>query len=162
MTTIHIPSLEPARDLMATLLAAELVGTEMAPKLCKAVYNNKPSSLAGLAPAVFVLTAGSKREKEKNTRIYFKNGFRLEISWLVPGAKAAAGRDEEGVDDLLDAIERVVAYVVAVNENTAIWDELAPEPEYTPINKLPNLGGLQYEMQTMHVTGNLRFQPPTP
>lgn len=117
---------ETARDALATLLTAALVGAGLP---VKTVTNSNVKELEGLTPLVGVLSGGTMRE-----RLTFQGDeatFYLEVQVFV--LQAGTGWTNAQAEDALDRIESLIAGVYEDNRGTANWAVLEYDGRSTVI-----------------------------
>lgn len=115
---------EAARDALATLLTAALVGTG---KPVQAVYNYRLGKFSA-SPVVMVLSGGSYRKPRGMSSTKYENFFYLTVMVWIADADAASGWTELDVEDKLDDIENRIAQVIADNRKTANWEDIQHKP----------------------------------
>ena len=137
---------ETARDELASLLAAALVGGG---NPAVAVYEYQPSDLEGKSPVVLVLSSGSERMRRGMGTQKYRTFHRFEIISLVADASGDEGWTDQMVEDTLDLIEKTVADVIADNRaHSGFWEDIRHESG--PSTIFPTIiGGDAYKMETM-------------
>ena len=108
-----------ARDALATLLSAALVGTG---KPVATVLSYPPDAFSGITfPLCYIESAGSDRENDTNTGN--KSIFDFDPVVMIPYIDADSGRTAPNPEDALDAIELLIAQTVQNrdNQNVAAW-----------------------------------------
>jgi hypothetical protein len=110
MTTTTIDR-KTLREALATLLAAELVGTG---KPVNAVYSYQVADFKGKSPVVFVTSAGAwRRNPEHSTRP--TSVAYLDVNILVLYSDGTPSWTEQHSEERLDLIEKKIGEVVANN-----------------------------------------------
>lgn len=141
---------EACRDQLATLLGTALTGVG---KPVQAVYNYRPTDVAGASPVVMVLSAGTaSRQKHGIGNVTrYHSRFLLNILVFVMDASTSDAWTRNNVEDALDAIEKTIADVLSDNrEVSGIWNYIEHGAEGSRI--LPAvLGGKQYLMEPIPV-----------
>lgn len=137
-----------ARIKFADLLRAAAVGTG---KPCNFVYAERPAKLPTTAKSILVTSAGSRRIKIPRSKRFGTSGFRLEVDVILPAANSAGGRTEAIVETEIDAIEQIIANVVAENEANEVWKSLEFETDFSTVFKEPNLDGGSFVIETLYV-----------
>lgn len=115
--TANSTNRETARDALATLLNAAMVGVG---KPGQEVTNYEKGQITS-APLTQVVSGGSLRRQHGMNREKWANKFRLIVRNFVPDADASASWTEQNVEDRLDWMEQVTANVIADNRSTANW-----------------------------------------
>lgn len=108
-------SREVARDEVVTLLTAALVGEGLP---VKTVTGSKVEKLAGLAPLVGVMSAGSSRP----ALTYQGNLAIFDFSVQVYVLQSGTGWTRAQAIDALDTIESLIAETCARNQGGDVWE----------------------------------------
>lgn len=127
--TANSTNRETARDALATLLNAAMVGTG---KPGQQVTNYEKGQITS-APLTQVVSGGSRRRQHGKNSEKWANQFRLLIRNFVPDADASVSWTEQNVEDRLDWMEQVTANVIADNRGTANWQYIDYEDVMTVI-----------------------------
>jgi hypothetical protein len=114
-------SRETARDALATLLSAALVGSGLP---AQAFYGYMVADFQGQSPVVTIRSAGSDRTMQTlSTRR--KSMLYYDIISFTLYADAASNWTEANAEDKLDAIEQVVDGTIAANlVNGTTWADI--------------------------------------
>lgn len=128
---------ETVRDALATLLTTALVGTGLP---VQQVYNYRTGDFAGKSPVVSVWSHGSDRRRM--TARGSRARFNLQVDIFVLYAMADGTWTEAQADDVLDAVELLIAGVVDANQVTAYWGALDYVMESTRYDVA--IGGVEY------------------
>lgn len=133
---------ETARDALATLLTAALVGSG---KPAQAVYNYRKGEWSGLFPVVEVSSRTSTRTQM--TRAGSRATFGLQVDVYVLYALDDGTWTEALAEDALDEIEHLIAGAVEQNQTTAPWKSLsyAGNSERMDVT----IGGVPYIWETI-------------
>ena len=139
-------SRKTARENLATLLEAQLVGTG---KPVKTVSDSKVESLEGETPLVVVLSDGSNRERMtfQGDRATF---YFLIQTWVL---QSASGWTQAQAEDALDNIEALVAGTLEANQGGSYWEILAYEGRSTILEAI--VAGVPYYVETAPVVARL-------
>ncbi len=127
---------ETVRDALATLIGTAAVGSG---KPVQAVFNYRVGDFGGASPVVVVSSRGSDRRQ-----LTVRGGrakFFLQVDTLVLYSDEGTW-GEDDAEDALDAIEAILAGVVAANQVTAQWAALAYAGESTRMDVM--IGGVEY------------------
>lgn len=142
MTTTMIDR-KTLRESLATLLAAELVGTG---KPVSAVYSYQVADFKGKSPVVFVTSAGSHRRNPEKSQRDTSLAY-LDVNILVLYSDGTANWTEQHSEERLDLIEKKVGEIVVNNSDnpTLPWMELdfAGRSEVTSVV----IGGKDYSWE---------------
>lgn len=135
---------ETARDALASLLSAALVG---AGKPAQAVYGYPVSDFQQQSPVVVLRSAGSERTMETmSTRR--KSLLYLDLMAFTLYADAASNWTEADAEDQLDSIEQIVDETVAANlVNGTTWADIGYDSKTTTGNV--TIGGEQYRYEVI-------------
>jgi predicted alternative tryptophan synthase beta-subunit len=126
---------QAAREQLGSLLSTALVGTG---KLAQAVYDYRIGDFAGLSPVVTVSSRGSIHPPM--TVRGLRGSYRLQVDTFV--AYAATGWTEADSEDALDAIEAVIAGVIAANPTSTAWNSIDYD---APTERADvEVGGIEY------------------
>lgn len=109
---------QAAREKLGSLLVTALVGTG---KLAQAVYDYRIGDFGGQSPVVTVSSRGSTHPPM--TARGRRGSFRLQVDVFVAYA-AGTGWTEADSEDVLDAIEAVIASVITDNPTSTAWASL--------------------------------------
>jgi hypothetical protein len=110
---------QAAREKLGSLLSTALVGTGL---LAQAVYDYRIGDFGGQSPVVTVSSRGSNHPAM--TVRGLRGSFRLQVDTFVAYA-AGTGWTEADSEDALDAIEAVIAGVIAANPTSTTWGSIA-------------------------------------
>jgi len=127
---------QAAREQLGSLLTTALVGTG---KLAQAVYGYRIGDFGGQSPVVTVSSRGSNHPAM--TVRGLRGSFRLQVDTFVAYA-AGTGWTEADSEDALDAIEAVMASVIAASPTSIAWADIryAGDTERADVE----VGGIEY------------------
>jgi hypothetical protein len=137
---------ETARDALATLLSAALVGSG---KPAQAFYGYPVADFQNQSPVVVLRSAGSERTMETmSTRR--KSMLSFDIISFTLYADPASGWTEANAEDKLDAIEQVVDETIAANlVNGTTWADIGYDGKSSAGNV--TIGGEQYRYELIPI-----------
>ena len=131
-----------ARETLAALLAAELVGSG---KPAAAVYDYLVGDFAGQSPVVVVASGPMLRLRDSMGPCY-RSQFNLLVYVFVAYSDPGGTWTEADAEDAIDAIEAAVADVVLANSRSSgAWDRLTHE-EPTELDSV-TIGGAEYRRE---------------
>lgn len=141
---------ETARDKLATLLDAAMVGT---PAVAQAVYNYKVRKLNAQSPVVTVDSSGSGRVRDKTAGGWDTNA-KLTVTVFVLWSKDGSSWTEANCEDRLDLIEKTIADVLLDHKSTSQdatvpWDTIEFDGDSAQDTYIE--GGLLYWVETIPV-----------
>jgi hypothetical protein len=137
---------ETARDALASLLSAALVGTGLP---AQAFYGYPVADFQSQSPVVVLRSAGSERTMETmSTRR--KSFLHYDIISFTLYADAASSWTEANAEDKLDAIEQVVDETLAANlVNGTTWADIGYDGKSTTGNV--TIGGEQFRFELIPI-----------
>jgi hypothetical protein len=133
---------ETARDALATLLSAALVGSGLP---AQAFYGYPVADFQQQSPVVILRSAGSERTMETmSTRR--RSLLHYDIISFTLYADTASNWTEANAEDRLDAIEQVIDETLSANlVNGTTWADIGYEGKSSTGNV--TLGGEQYRYE---------------
>lgn len=136
---------ETARDALATLLDAALVGTG---KPAEAFYGYPVADFQQQSPVVVLRSAGSERSME-TMATRRQSVLHFDIIAFTLYADATSSWTEADAEDKLDAIESVVDDTIQANLVTDNWADIGYDGKSSTGNV--TIGGEQYRYEVIPI-----------
>jgi hypothetical protein len=138
-------SRETARDALATLLEAALVGSG---KPCEAFYGYQVADFGGRSPIAMLVSDGSERDQQTmSTRRVSVFHFLIVSFTLYKGASWTEAQSQ----DAMDSIEQIVDETLAANlVNGTTWSDIGYDGK-TSTGIVQILGGDSYRYESIPI-----------